>query len=62
MMVLANGFANAVKGNWTALHLLASGRLGAKLRPMNMNTNYTGPGGPMLFDDYGDVVYGYVPG
>ncbi|KAF9299672.1 hypothetical protein BGZ74_008773 [Mortierella antarctica] len=26
MMVLANGFANAVKGNWTALHLLASGR------------------------------------
>ncbi|KAF9215188.1 Phosphoacetylglucosamine Mutase [Podila verticillata] len=58
MMVLANGFANAVKGNWTALHLLASGRLGAKLRPINMNTNYTGPGGPMLFDDYGDVVYG----
>lgn len=60
MMVLANGFANAVKGNWTALHLLASGRLGSKLRPMSMNTNYTGPAGPMLFDDFGDVVYGYV--
>ncbi|KAG0352968.1 hypothetical protein BG005_007675 [Podila minutissima] len=58
MMVLANGFANAVKGNWTALHLLASGRLGSKLRPMSMNTNYTGPAGPMLFDDFGDVVYG----
>lgn len=58
MMVMANGFANAVRGNWTALHLLAAGRLGNKLKPPNMNTNYTGPGGPMVFDDNGDVVYG----
>ncbi|KAG0342860.1 hypothetical protein BG004_005563 [Podila humilis] len=58
MMVLANGFANAIKGNWTALHLLTTGRLGSKLRPTNMNTNYTGPGGPMVFDEFGDVVYG----
>ncbi|KAF9435128.1 hypothetical protein BGZ76_006857 [Entomortierella beljakovae] len=58
MMVLANGFANAVKGNWTALHLLANGKLGSKLRPMDMNTGYIGPGGPMVFDDVGDAVYG----
>ncbi|KAG0082287.1 Metabotropic GABA-B receptor subtype 2, isoform C [Linnemannia elongata] len=58
MMVMAHGFANAVKGNWTALHLLASGRLGHKLTPTAMNTNYTGPGGPMVLDDMGDVVYG----
>ncbi|KAF9569236.1 hypothetical protein EC968_002606 [Mortierella alpina] len=58
MMVMANGFANAVKGNWTALHLLASGKLGPKLKPLSMNTNYTGPGGPMLFDEDGDIVYG----
>lgn len=58
MMVMANGFANAVKGNWTALHLLAAGKLGSKLKPMAMNTNYTGPGGPMAFDEIGDVIYG----
>lgn len=58
MMVMAHGFANAVKGNWTALHLLASGRLGHKLTPTDLNTNYTGPGGPMVFDEMGDVVYG----
>ncbi|KAF8946717.1 hypothetical protein BGZ47_011543 [Haplosporangium gracile] len=58
MMVMAHGFANAVKGNWTALHLLAAGRLGHKLMPTDLNTNYTGPGGPMVFDDTGDVVYG----
>ncbi|KAG0330107.1 hypothetical protein BGZ99_007969 [Dissophora globulifera] len=58
MMVLAHGFANAVKGNWTALHLLAGGKLGEKLTPLDMNTNYTGPGGPMVFDEAGDVVYG----
>ncbi|KAF9156634.1 hypothetical protein BG015_003236 [Linnemannia schmuckeri] len=58
MMVMAHGFANAVKGNWTALHLLAAGRLGHKLMPTDLNTNYTGPGGPMVFDDQGDVVYG----
>ncbi|KAG0270377.1 hypothetical protein BGZ95_001701 [Linnemannia exigua] len=58
MMVMAHGFANAVKGNWTALHLLASGRLGHKMTPPDLNTNYTGPGGPMVFDDMGDVVYG----
>ncbi|KAF9899401.1 hypothetical protein EC991_008932 [Linnemannia zychae] len=58
MMVMAHGFANAVKGNWTALHLLASGRLGSNLTPPDLNTNYTGPGGPMVFDEAGDVVYG----
>ncbi|KAF9360258.1 Metabotropic GABA-B receptor subtype 2, isoform C [Mortierella sp. AD094] len=58
MMVMANGFANAVKGNSTALHMLASGKLGPKLKPLDMNTNYTGPGGPMVFDEVGDVVYG----
>ncbi|KAG0372302.1 hypothetical protein BGX24_000432, partial [Mortierella sp. AD032] len=58
MMVMAHGFANAVKGNWTALHLLASGRLGNKLTPPDLNANYTGPGGPMVFDEMGDVVYG----
>ncbi|KAF9113786.1 Metabotropic GABA-B receptor subtype 2, isoform C [Mortierella sp. AM989] len=58
MMVMANGFANAAKGNWTALHLLALGKLGSKLKPTDMNTNYTGPGGPMVFDENGDVVYG----
>ncbi|KAG0200058.1 hypothetical protein BGX28_006774 [Mortierella sp. GBA30] len=58
MMVMANGFANAVRGNWTALHLLASGKLGPKLKPTAMNSNYTGPGGPMLFGEDGDVVYG----
>ncbi|KAG0217465.1 hypothetical protein BGX33_010476 [Mortierella sp. NVP41] len=58
MMVMARGFANAVKGNWTALHQLAAGRLGHKLTPTDMNTNYTGPGGPMVIDDTGDMVYG----
>ncbi|KAG0000332.1 hypothetical protein BGZ65_004465, partial [Modicella reniformis] len=58
MMVLARGFANAVKGNGTALHLLAAGRLRKKLKPLDMNTNYTGPGGPMAFDEIGDVLYG----
>ncbi|KAI1318459.1 hypothetical protein EDD11_006544 [Mortierella claussenii] len=58
MMVMASGFASAVKGNWTALRLLGAGRLGYKLKPLNMNTNYTGPGGPMVFDEAGDVVYG----
>ncbi|KAF9187690.1 hypothetical protein BGZ51_001137 [Haplosporangium sp. Z 767] len=58
MMVMANGFANAVKGNWTALRMLSVGKLGPKLGPLAMNTNYTGPGGPMAFDEDGDVVYG----
>ncbi|KAG0295204.1 hypothetical protein BGZ96_012306 [Linnemannia gamsii] len=58
MMVMANGFAKAVGGNWTALHLLEAGRLGSRLKPLAMNTNYTGPGGPMVFDENGDVVYG----
>lgn len=57
MMVMANGFANAVRGNLTALHLLAAGKLGG-LKPLDMNVNYTGPGGPMVFDESGDVVYG----
>lgn len=57
MMVMAHGFANAVRGNWTALHLLANGRLGAQLKPLSMNTNYVGPGGPMVFDENGDMVY-----
>ena len=60
MMVMANGFANAIRGNWTALHLLEAGRLGSRLNPLGMNTNYTGPGGPMVFDENGDVAYGYV--
>lgn len=58
MMVMAHGFANAVKDNTTALHLLAAGKLGDKLKPLDMNVNYTGPGGPMVFDEAGDVVYG----
>ncbi|KAG0051917.1 hypothetical protein BGZ83_003197 [Gryganskiella cystojenkinii] len=58
MMVMGQGFANAVQGNWTGLHLLAAGKLGPKLKPLNMNTNYTGPAGPMVFDENGDVVYG----
>ncbi|KAG0360799.1 hypothetical protein BG005_009879 [Podila minutissima] len=57
MMVMAHGFANAVHGNWMALRRLANGRLGAQLKPLSMNTNYVGPGGPMLFDQNGDVVY-----
>ncbi|KFH71348.1 hypothetical protein MVEG_01648 [Podila verticillata NRRL 6337] len=57
MMVMARGFANAVRGNWTALHQLSSGRLGAQLKPLSMNTNYVGPGGPMVIDENGDVVY-----
>ncbi|KAG0335568.1 hypothetical protein BG004_008397, partial [Podila humilis] len=57
MMVMAHGFADAVRGNWTAMRLLARGRLGSQLKPLNMNTNYIGPGGPMLFDTNGDVVY-----
>ncbi|KAF9181980.1 hypothetical protein BGZ50_005201 [Haplosporangium sp. Z 11] len=58
MMVMASGFAEAVKGNWTALHLLAAGKLGDRLKPMDMNVNYTGPGGPMIFDENGDVEHG----
>ncbi|KAF8941929.1 Ribonucleoside-diphosphate reductase large subunit [Haplosporangium gracile] len=58
MMVMANGFAKAIRGNWTALHLLEAGRLGNLLKPLEMNTNYIGPGGPMVFDENGDVVYG----
>ncbi|KAG0377273.1 hypothetical protein BGX24_006427 [Mortierella sp. AD032] len=58
MMTMAYGFANASKGNLTALHLLEAGRLGSRLKPLGMNTNYTGPGGPMVFDEDGDVVYG----
>ncbi|KAG0370591.1 hypothetical protein BGZ54_005496 [Gamsiella multidivaricata] len=58
MMVMANAFANAIKGNWTALHLLAAGKMGPELRPVDMNTNYTGPGGPMVISESGDVVYG----
>ncbi|KAF9278430.1 hypothetical protein BGZ68_008585 [Mortierella alpina] len=58
MMTMAGGFANAVRGNVTSLHLLATGKLGSKLKPLNMNTNYTGPGGPMVFDENGDVLYG----
>ncbi|KAF9948297.1 hypothetical protein BGZ72_009778 [Mortierella alpina] len=58
MMAMAGGFANAVKGNITSLHLLAAGKLGSKLKPLSMNTNYTGPGGPMVFDENGDVLYG----
>ncbi|KAF9109128.1 hypothetical protein BGX27_007966 [Mortierella sp. AM989] len=58
MMSMATGFARAVKGNWTALHLLAAGKLGDELRPIKMNANYTGPGGPMVFDGNGDVVHG----
>ncbi|KAF9920707.1 hypothetical protein FBU30_009375 [Linnemannia zychae] len=58
MMVMAYGFAEAVRGNSTALRLLEQGRLGSQLKPLGMNTNYTGPGGPMVFDEDGDVVYG----
>ena len=63
--VLASGeivdgynFAAATKGNYTALRMLAAGKLGDDLFPININTNYTGPGGPMVFDNSGDVVYG----
>ncbi|KAF9939919.1 hypothetical protein BGZ65_009009 [Modicella reniformis] len=55
---MAHAFANTVKGNLTALHLLAAGKLGHRLKPTAMNVNYTGPGGPMVFDENGDVVYG----
>ncbi|KAG0230352.1 hypothetical protein BGW42_001024 [Actinomortierella wolfii] len=58
LMVMARGMARAVKGNWTALHMLANGRLGSVLHPGDMNTGYIGPGGPMAFDENGDVVYG----
>ncbi|KAF9360020.1 Anamorsin [Mortierella sp. AD094] len=58
MMSMAYGFAKATKGNVTALHLLAAGKLGDQLIPIKMNANYTGPGGPMVFDNNGDVVYG----
>ncbi|KAG0214373.1 hypothetical protein BGX28_002190 [Mortierella sp. GBA30] len=58
MMAMAGGFASAVKGNWTLLQSLAAGKLGPKLKPLNMNTNYTGPGGPMVFDENGDVIFG----
>ncbi|KAF9163942.1 hypothetical protein BGX20_001148 [Mortierella sp. AD010] len=58
MMSMAYGFAAATKGNYTALRLLAAGKLGNALSPINMNTNYTGPGGPMVFDNNGDVAYG----
>ncbi|KAF9082517.1 hypothetical protein BGX23_012384 [Mortierella sp. AD031] len=58
MMVMAHGFANAVKGNLTALRLLVAGKLSSRLKPLGMNTNYAGPGGPMVFDENGDVVYG----
>ncbi|KAF9578807.1 hypothetical protein BGW38_005225 [Lunasporangiospora selenospora] len=38
MMVMAHGFATAVRGNWTALRHLAYGRLGSNFKPTNMNT------------------------
>ncbi|KAG0265627.1 hypothetical protein DFQ27_000502 [Actinomortierella ambigua] len=58
MMVMASGMSRAVKSNWTALHMLANGRLGSMLYPADMNTGYVGPGGPMSFDENGDVIYG----
>ncbi|KAF9969956.1 hypothetical protein BGZ73_007480 [Actinomortierella ambigua] len=58
LMVMAHGMSRAVKSNWTALHMLANGRLGSMLHPSDMNTGYIGPGGPMSFDENGDVIYG----
>ncbi|KAG0241115.1 hypothetical protein BGX31_001422 [Mortierella sp. GBA43] len=58
MMTMAYAFANIARGNWTAIHMLAAGKLGDRLRPIDMNVNYTGPGGPMVFDENGDVIYG----
>ncbi|KAG0328346.1 hypothetical protein BGZ99_005529 [Dissophora globulifera] len=58
MMVMARAFANATKGNGTALNLLADGKLSSVLSPTDMNVNYIGPGGPMVFDERGDVIYG----
>ncbi|KAF9344575.1 hypothetical protein BGX34_005516, partial [Mortierella sp. NVP85] len=55
---MAHAFAGIVRDNSTALHMLAEGKLGSRLRPMDMNVDYTGPGGPMAFDENGDVVYG----
>lgn len=57
-MTMAHAFAGIVRGNWTARHMLAAGKLGSRLRPIDMNVDYTGPGGPMVFDENGDVVYG----
>lgn len=58
MMTMAYAFADTVKGNLTALRMLATGKLGSGLRPTDMNVNYTGPAGPMVFDESGDVVHG----
>ncbi|KAF9433867.1 hypothetical protein BGZ76_008875 [Entomortierella beljakovae] len=58
MMSMACAFSKVIDGNSTTLHLLSSGKLGPQLRPIAMNANYTGPGGPMMFDNNGDVVFG----
>lgn len=58
MMTMAHAFADIVRGNSTALQMLAAGRLGSRLRPIDMNVNYIGPAGPMVFDENGDVIHG----
>lgn len=60
-MVLARGFARTIQNfpdNNRALRDLAGGKLSANFTLNTWNTGYVGPGGPMGFDQNGDVQNG----
>lgn len=65
MMVMANGFKNVVYGSLVnssapndTLKRLAAGELGQYLTPSTFNTSFMGPGGPVVFDQNGDIASG----
>ncbi|KAL1924849.1 uncharacterized protein VTP21DRAFT_4503 [Calcarisporiella thermophila] len=65
MMVMARGFANAIRNSVSAtvtqaqaLQLLARGRMGDKLLPPAFNTGYVGPEGPITINENGDLAQG----
>lgn len=59
MMVMAEGFSNAIANisNHTyGLEQLQSGDLGQYMTPPAFNVGYVGPEGPMIFDSNGDLT------
>ncbi|CAO3612776.1 unnamed protein product [Cunninghamella blakesleeana] len=61
MMTLGHGFSNIINNSTNAtstLYRLSRGQSDIDLSPLIFNTNYTGPEGPIILDQNGDMTMG----
>lgn len=61
MMTLGHGFSNIINNSsnaTAALNKLSRGQSDVDLSPLTFNTNYTGPEGPIILDQNGDMTMG----